>query len=306
MEPTDASEQVDCAVIVVTYNNERDIARLVESLHASADGLSLRVVVVDNGSVDGTTKVVQGLSGVVCVETGTNLGYAGAINVGRRHAGRCASLFIVNPDLWLEPGALRRLHAVLADPLVGVAVPLLLNDQGHRYPSIRREPSITRALGDALLGDSFRGRPSWLSDIVWDDNSYRHRHAVDWASGAAMLVSAACNGAVGPWDAERFFLYSEETDFAARTRDFGLRIEYVPDARAHHREGGSGRSADLVGLLAVNRIRYYNKRHGRAASGLFRAVVALHELARATRPEHRRALRTVLRRSRWTSLPGNR
>ena len=119
------------------------------------------------------------------------------------------------------------------------------------------------------------------------------RHSVDWAGGAAAMVSAACDAAVGPWD-ERFFLYSEEVDYAARARRAGFRIEYVPTARIRHHEGGSGSSAALTALLAVNRIRYVTKR-GRGGTALFRAAVALHELLRAYDPAHRFALRTVLR-----------
>ncbi len=58
--------------------------------------------------------------------------------------------------------------------------------------------------------------------------------------------------------------------------------------------------------MAVNRIRYYEKRHGRARSTVFRAVVVLHELLRCADPVHRRSLRFVLRRSSWRRLPGGR
>ena len=117
-----------------------------------------------------------------------------------------------------------------------------------------------------------------VDETVWDKRVYRDRCSVDWAGGAAAMVSAACDSAVGPWD-ERFFLYSEEVDHAARVRAAGFRIEYVPTAKIRHHEGGSGSSAALTALLAVNRIRYVAKR-GRG-SGAFRTAVALNELLRA-------------------------
>jgi GT2 family glycosyltransferase len=116
-----------------------------------------------------------------------------------------------------------------------------------------------------------------------------------------LLVSAACDAAVGPWD-ERFFMYSEEVDHAARVRAAGFSIDYVPTARAQHRAGGSGSSSALTALMAVNRVRYMEKRRRRA--GLFRAAVTLHELIRVGNPGHRFALRILLRRSRWLALPG--
>jgi GT2 family glycosyltransferase len=295
----DQKHHVDCAVIIVTYNSNRDIAGLLDSLPAAAAGLTLRVIVVDNGSADDTVERVRKHPGVVCVEAGANRGYAGGINVGRQHSGQCGALAVLNPDLILEPGALRSMCAALDDPAVGVVVPMLLDFEGHRHPSLRREPTLASAIGDGLFGHHFGRRPGRLSEVVRDENAYRYRHPVDWAAGAAMLISAACDRVVGAWD-EGFFLYSEEVDYAARARAAGLRIEYVPQARAHHRKGGSGQSHALIALMAVNRVRYFEK-HGKPA-GLMRAAVFLHELLRSAAPGHRAALRVVSRRSTWEPL----
>lgn len=292
---------VDCAVLIVTYNSAAYVGDLLDSLPAAAGGLGLRTVVVDNGSTDGTVALVRGRPEIQCIEAGANLGYAGGINLARRYAGPCACLLVLNPDLVLEAGAIAELVATLGDPAVGVAVPMILDWAGRLELTLRREPSLGRAIGDAIFGHHLPHRPGWLSETVRDERAYRYPHSVDWAGGAAAIISAACDAAVGPWD-ERFFLYSEEVDHAARVRAAGFRIEYVPTARIRHREGGSGSSAALVALLAVNRIRYVAKR-GRGA-GVFRAAVVLHELLRARDPAHRFALRTVLRRSRWSALPG--
>jgi GT2 family glycosyltransferase len=293
-------DRVDCAVVVVTYDSERDVARLLDSLPAAAAGLSVRTIVVDNGSADGTVALVRDRGDATVVESGANLGYAGGINVGRRFTGACDAVLLVNPDLVLEPGAIAELWTTLSKPAVGAAVPMLVGLDGHREDTLRREPSVPRALGDALLGRRLPRRPGWLSETVRGERAYARPHPVAWAGGAAIMVSAACDEAVGDWD-ERFFLYSEEVDYAARVRAAGLRIQYVPTARARHREGGSGSTAQLVALQAVNRIRYVEARGGRARA--FRAAVALHELLRSRDAGHRLALRTVLRRSRWTALP---
>jgi hypothetical protein len=108
------------------------------------------------------------------------------------------------------------------------------------------------------------------------------------------LISAPCDRAVGRWD-ERFFLYSEETDYGARARAAGFRVEYMPTARARHRGGGSGQSSALLALNAVNRVRYMEKR--RRLPRAYRAAVILHELLRCGDSGHRTALRFVLRRS---------
>lgn len=299
MTEPDQQDHVDCTVIIVTYNSARDIGSLLNSLPAAAADLTLRVIVVDNGSVDDTVERVRDYPGVVCIETGANLGYAGGINVGRQHAGECEALAVLNPDLVLDPGSLREMFTTLDDPAVGLVTPMLLSFDGCRDPSLRREPTLARAIGDALFGHHFQRRPGWLSEMVWDEREYGYRHPVEWASGAAMLISASCDRSVGIWD-ERFFLYSEEVDYAARVRAVGLRVEYVPQARVHHRGAGSGQSHALCALTAVNRVRYFEK-YGRSARAL-RAIVLVHELLRSADPSHRAAVRAVSRRSAWEPL----
>ena len=291
--------RVDCAIAIVTYNSAQDIVRLLECLPASVAGLTSRTFVVDNGSTDATVQLVRGFPDVNCVPVHANLGYAGAVNVARQEAGEYHSLLVLNPDLVLEPGAVRQMFTALGNPGTGIVVPRLVDLDGRCFPSLRREPTLIRAVGDGLLGNRLSGRPGWLSEIVREESAYDSRHSVDWATGAALLISAACDRSVGQWD-ERFFLYSEETDYAARARAAGFRVEYLPTAIARHRGGGSGQSHALTALMAVNRVRYREKlgNHARA----YRAAVALAEAMRSRDPGHRRALQTVLRRSRWPVL----
>lgn len=299
MTEPDKQQYVDCSVVIVTYNSAHYIDDLLTSLPAAAAGLKLRMVVVDNGSADDTVARVRGHSEVICVETGANLGYAGGINVGRLHAGECASLAVLNPDLVLEPGSLHEMFSVLDDPTVGVVVPMLLDFEGRLDLSLRREPTLLSEIGDAIFGRHFQHRPARMSDLVQNEREYGYRHAVDWATGAVMLISSACDHIVGAWD-ETFFLYMEEVDYAARVRDAGFQVMYVPQARARHLGGGSSQSPRLLALMAVSRVRYFEKR-GRQIQ-IFRAVVCLNQLLRSVKPTRRAALWAVARRSSWEPL----
>jgi GT2 family glycosyltransferase len=296
-------ETVDCAVVVVTYNSADHISALLDSLPAAAGHLRLRCVVVDNGSRDGTVELLRRRRDLTLIETGRNLGYAGGINVARAACGPCSSVLILNPDLELDPGAIVSLFEALGEPRVGVAVPMLLNEDGSGFFTLRREPSVTRALGDALFGGHLPGRPGWLSETIYGHDAYRRSTDVAWAGGAVLLISSECDSRVGAWDSERFFLYSEETDFFARARACGYRVRSVPSAHARHIGGGSGTAPALSALLAVNRLRYYEKYHGRATSSLFRAALVVHYLLRSRSPQEREALKAVCRRSRWSRLP---
>jgi GT2 family glycosyltransferase len=282
----------DCSVVVVTHDSARHIEALLGSLAAAAPGLELHVVVVDNASRDDTVARVRA-TGVDCVALPDNRGYAAGINAGRARVDRRVPILVLNADLSLRPHSITRLLETMQDPGVGVAVPALFDRDGRRARSLRREPTLLRALGDAMFGSHWRQRPPWFGEIVWDDAEYEHSHDVDWATGAAVLVSAECDDRVGAWD-ERYFLYSEEVDYCARVRDADLRVRYAPDAGIDHAEGGSGRSPALTALLAVNRVQYYASRHRRRASRAFRWVVIFHELLRVGGQGHRRAVVDLL------------
>lgn len=299
----DSREKVDCGIVLVTYNSALHIERLLDSLPRAAGGLRTRCVVVDNNSRDSTLSIVHLRNDVEAVQAGGNLGYSGGINLARSVIGPCSALLILNPDLVLEANSALYLYQALEESGVGVAVPTLLNNDNTIFCSLRREPSLLSALGDALFGAHWPSRPRWLSDTIRDSQEYTRAHDVEWASGAAMLISTACHDAVGDWDATRFFLYSEETDFSARARGCGFRIRYVPTARGWHEAGGSGRSPELYALMTVNRIRYYEKYHGRLRSAMFRAIIVLQHILRIRDPHLRGTLRVVLKRSSWAQLP---
>ena len=299
-----AGDAVDCAVVIVTHNNAGDIAALLASLARQVGGRTLRTVVVDNRSGDGTAEVAEA-AGADCVVRSTgNLGYAGGINAGCRTAvaSGARAILVLNPDLRVEPGAVATMLDALETPGVGAVVPRLTDPLGRTLRSQRREPTLARAIGDALLGSHLGSRPHWSSEEVRSDWAYERTVAVEWATGAAIMVRREVAAVVGDWD-ESFFMYSEEVDYCRRIRSTGWRILYLPDAVAIHAEGGSGRSEALTALLVLNTVRAYATTHSRLATAAFRLVVAAGELARAHKPGRVRAAMVVLGLSAPPSFP---
>jgi GT2 family glycosyltransferase len=298
-----AGMHADVAAVVVTYNSASDIALLIDDLHVAAGDRPIRLIVVDNQSSDDTVKIVRAHDDIVLVESGGNLGYAGGINAGLRFVGQCDAVLILNPDLALAPNAVTRLLSATGTDRIGGVVPLMLDEAGATYPSLRREPTLTRAIGDAFFGSRiWRSRPAFFSELDYRPSSYVVGHDVDWATGAALLIPAVVASEVGEWN-EKFFLYSEETDYFRRVRESGHHIRFEPSAVVKHRGGGSGVSPALATLMAVNRVRYVETHHGRPYSALYRAVVALAESLRSYDAVHRRTLAIILNRRRWQELP---
>lgn len=293
---------VDIAVVIVTYNNATDIDGLLSSVRRDVAGLRVRVVVADNSSADDTVAVARAHDDVTVIRTGGNIGYAAGINAAGRHIGACDAILILNPDLEVEPGAVRALWDELhRDASVAAVVPRILDEDGTVYPSLRREPTLLRQSADSLLGRHWPGRPSFLTEFLRTSTPYGHAHDIEWSTGAALLVRTSAARRVGAWD-ERFFLYSEETDFFRRLRTGGGRIRYTPAATVRHRGGGSGASRDLVALMLVNRVRYMEKHH-RYRAGVYRWILAFGEQLRRGDDSHSRARWALARRARWAELP---
>ncbi len=295
-------EFADISVLAVTYNNAKSVDQLIDSLRVEAKDLRLRVIIADNQSTDTTVEQLRQHDDVIVVPTGSNLGYAGGINVARQQAGDCTAVLVLNPDLVVAPGSIRRLLQRMQHSDAGIVVPRLLETNGQTYTSLRREPSLLRATGDALFGERLSQRPGWSSEIEYNPESYAHPHCIDWATGAALLIESALERRLGAWD-EQFFLYSEETDYFRRAREAGASIWYEPEAHMTHQMGGSGSSVRLEALMAVNRIRYARKHRSARAAAYFRSVVIGHEVLRSWKQERYGILQTLVNESSWNLLP---
>ncbi|MGH9156153.1 MAG: glycosyltransferase [Acidimicrobiales bacterium] len=305
--PGDGADRhpVEVSVIVVTFDSAAVLPGFLTSLPAGLEGVeAYELIVVDNASQDGTVALARTMAPLATVvELPHNEGYSAGFNAGVAVARRFNAVLLVNPDVRFRSGAVRPLLAALAYPGTGITVPRLLSDSGELELSLRREPTVRRALGEAVLGGRRAGHFGEVGEVVVNPVAYRHGRAVDWASGAVMAMSRQCleaSGAPGPggrgrpWD-ESFFLYSEETEFALRARDAGFSLRYVPEAEAVHIGGQSGTSPQLWSLLTRNRVRLYRRRHGPLRGAAFWLAVVLNESLRVGRgPVHRAALRSLL------------
>ncbi|MGP2439520.1 glycosyltransferase family 2 protein [Streptomyces sp. JW3] len=294
------------AVVVVTWNSAPVLPGFLAALPAGMAGLDWRLVVADNDSGDDTVAVLRTLApAAVVVETGRNAGYAAGINAALDVAGEYRAVLICNPDVRMRQGCAKRLVDGLGNG-TGIVVPLLYEDGGEApHHSLRRESTVLRALGEALIGNTRAGRFPALSEIVTEPAAYRRPTRADWATGALMALSGECLADCGRWD-ESFFLYSEETEYCLRARDRGHTTRLEPAAEAVHLGGDSRVSPRLWTLLTLNRVRLYRRRHGALATAAFRAAVLLREISRAAlgRPASRAAVAALVRPGALRATPG--
>lgn len=265
--------RVEVAAVVVTYNSEDHIADLLDSVPAAMGEATYSLVVVDNGSSDGTVPLLESRTDCVVVRS-SNEGYAAGMNRAVAASPPAQAILILNPDATLDAGMVSALLSTLARPGVGIVAPRVREADGRLSPTLRRGPTMGR-----VGGLSFTGWPRFTERIE-DAAEYEHEHEVDWAVGAILLVDANCYHQLGGMDVS-YFLYSEETDLSLRAKDAGWSTVYSPAAGAMHIGGGSGESARTHMMKQINRVRLYRRRTGTGRASVYFALTVLTELRRA-------------------------
>jgi N-acetylglucosaminyl-diphospho-decaprenol L-rhamnosyltransferase len=292
--PHERNEVLSVSIVTVTYNSAKVLPCLLDSLSAGLEGIGdFEVIVVDNASHDRSANIA--LSHPLrprTIQMGRNAGYAAAINAAQATIQADRSILVLNPDVRLKSGAVSALLKRSADPRVGVCVPQTWNEDETISLTLRREPSVVTAWADAMLG-RFAIRLG-LSETIGDADLYREGGQIDWASGSALLITPQARRSVGTWD-ETFFLYSEEVDYLRRVRANGLSVVCVPGSKVIHIGGDYWANPWLSALLASNRIRYFQRHHGPAATATFRLAILVGAILRfVLGPSHRAVFRAAV------------
>jgi GT2 family glycosyltransferase len=263
-------------VVVVTFRSGDTVAAAVEPL---AGRKGVRVLVVDNASDDGTVDVLRSLP-VETIALQTNGGFAHGCNVGAA-AGSNPHVLFLNPDARLGPAALAELASALdGDERAGAVAPKIVEPDGSLDFSLRRFPKLRSGLAQALFIHRLVPTAAWVDEVIRDPAAYETAHAVEWVSGACVLVRRSVLEQIGGFD-ESYFHYSEDVDLCKRIWESGREVRYVPTAAAEHEGGGSAPRTGLLPILAASRIRYAEKHDTKLGAALVRAVVALGALTHA-------------------------
>jgi len=125
----------ELSVVIVSYNTRDETVVCVRSLLDSTE-LPIEVIVVDNGSVDGSAEALREVSDqVTVIEAGANLGFAKGVNLGARHAST-PWVLLLNPDTVILPGAVDAIHSfAVAAPEHGLYGGRTLRPDGSTDPS---------------------------------------------------------------------------------------------------------------------------------------------------------------------------
>ncbi len=232
---------VDLSICIVTYQARDYLQACLRSIVAHTRGVNFEVVVVDNGSTDGTAELLrQDFTGVTLIKNVENRGFTHPANQAMQ-AAQGDYVLLLNPDTLIYDDAFTLLVGFLqADPQVGIAGPKVLNPDGSLQKPCRRSEArpwdvITYFLGLAERFPHDKRFSGYIMGYLDEDTS----HEVQGVSGSCMLIRRAVLDQVGYFD-ERFFAYQEDADYCLRARKAGWKVYYFPQARVTHFGGQGG------------------------------------------------------------------
>ncbi len=207
--------------IVLAYGPEPWLDTVVPAILA-ATGVTVTVIVVDNGCTTDAVAKVEGLPGVQVLRPGRNTGFAGGCNAGAAVA-TGDYLAFVNSDAVVAPAALARLVPVAAEPAVGLAMGSI---------RLAEDPELINTAGNPL---HYVGL-SWAGGCGEPASRYATRREVPCGSGSCFVLTRERWRAIGGF-AEEYFAYHEDSELSLRLWQRGLAVVYVPDAVVvHHYE----------------------------------------------------------------------
>jgi len=267
-------------VIILNWNNAADTLACLNSVFRS-DYPNFHVLVVDNGSTDGSPEAVRAAyPTVTLIENGANLGYAEGNNVGIRHALAHGAdyVLLLNNDTTVDSSCLANLiHIAQENPNAAFLGPKIYH---------REDPLRIQSAGRCWISRQslvHRGQ-----DEI-DRGQYDVLAEVDAISGCAMLANKQAIEHIGLLD-PRFFMYCEDNDWCYRARSVGYKVLYVPTARAFHRRPNANEAQ-------LPRITYYMTRNHLLF--LHKNRAGLYALARVVLLEYFRTLISWTIRPRW-------
>jgi len=232
------------SIIIVSFNTKKYLRNCLDSLYR--DNVNTEVIVVDNGSSDGSQNMVKSFfPQVKLIQNKKNFGFGKANNIGV--ANSCGEIiFFLNSDTIVPKGILKKIIKFFQKyPRAGVMAPLVKLPSGEIQPySFGEDTSLFGLIRDKFLKAKFEAKTQ----------------KVDWVTGAALCCRRNVFNQISGFD-ENFFMYFEDNDLCVRARKLGFPVYLYSGAEIIHFGGKSIESSHLRSDVYFKSQEYFFKKH---------------------------------------------
>jgi N-acetylglucosaminyl-diphospho-decaprenol L-rhamnosyltransferase len=271
---------MDVSIIYVNWNSAEYIAESIRSVYEHTDGIQFEIIVVDNASPAGNVDVLkEQFPEITLIKSATNLGFAGANNLGYKSCSGENVLFL-NPDTKLVNSAinamLRHLRSLPDAGIIGCK--LLNSDLSVQTSCIQTFPTILNQVLDVdFLRRRWPKNPLWGIGPLYSDSTEPAK--VEVVSGACLMIKRATFEKVSMFS-EDYFMYAEDLDLCYKVVQAGCSNYYTGEGTVIHYGGKSSepQSATMMKWRAIP--RFCDKNRGRFYGFIFRIVMALTAMGR--------------------------
>ena len=264
----------DMSIVLVGWNNKAYLEPCLESLYNGNLKSSFDVVVVDNGSTDGSQDMLQEkFPEVMLIQNQKNEGLGKASNQGIE-ATKGKYVLLLNNDTIVNGPSFDMLVDFLENnPKVGAVGGKLLNEDGsvqscyNHFSTLSEEFLIATRIGELI-------KPGYPAIIDASDEK-----SVDWLGSACLLLRRSALDKVGLLD-ESYFIYGDEADLQFRLKKAGWQVYYLPQATTIHFGGRSMTRWPRRKMVYRGKLLFYKKNYGMLQTFLLRFMLVLLGIAK--------------------------
>jgi GT2 family glycosyltransferase len=264
----------DFSVVLVCWNNKDYLEPCLDSLFDSGMKSSCDVVVVDNGSNDGSQEMLkEKFPQVAIIQNDHNVGLGKASNQGIEITQGRYILLLNNDTIVNGPSLDAMVEFLDSHPGAAAAGGRLLNPDGsvqscyNKFPSLREEFLIATRLGELF----WAGFPAIIDD--------EHIRSVSWLGSACLMLRRAALDQVGLLD-EEYFIYGDEADLQARLKHAGWEIYYLPHVSTIHYGGGSMNRWGRRKMVYRGHLLFFKKNYGPLRTFALRLMLGVLSLGK--------------------------
>lgn len=274
-QPPEIDQRFDMSVILVCWNNKSYLDPCLQSLYESHLKSAFDVVVVDNGSTDGSLEMLrEKFPEVLIIENGHNVGLSKASNQGIE-ATSGKYILLLNNDTIVNKAALDSMVDYLNEYKEAAAVGgKLLNGDGSfqggyaKFSTLKEEFLIATGLGYLFA-------PGYPSHYDAD-----RPLQVGWLSSACLLIRRAALDKIGLLD-EQYFIYGDEADLQYRLKEAGWQVIYLPEATTIHFGGRSMNRWKRRKMVYRGKMLFYSKNYKKWRTFILRVLFGVISVLKA-------------------------
>ncbi len=243
------------SIVIVNYETPEHTLNCIRSIEEFAPHWPYEVIVIDNGSADGSLqKIRSGAPQVMCIEMGKNAGFSKANNLGINNS-RGRYILLLNSDTKIvEPSLGRMVSFMEENPAVGALGPRQIDGEGNLQLSWGHFPTLFHELVRKLFHHRLSINDQHVRDYL--EEKYSGSCEVDWLSGSCLLARREALFDASLLD-ENFFMYFEDIDLCRRIQDQGWKNYYLSETTVLHYGGVSSKKNLLRALLRYRGSQLY-------------------------------------------------